>query len=394
MTIIFGPGVSLGAGVQALGPPPTNLWAWGRNTEGQLGLGDTASRSSPVQVGALGDWSQVSASYRLSTAIKTDGTLWTWGFGGNGALGLGDTVNRSSPAQVGALTSWANISASTNGTFVVKTNGTLWAMGYNFSGALGLGDTVNRSSPVQVGALTTWSKVATSNTSTIAVKTDGTLWSWGANNYGTLGQNNTTNYSSPKQIGALTNWGGISGAIAYNTLYSGFMAVKTDGTLWAWGNNTWGRFGNGAGAGNTARVSSPTQIGALTTWAVAHMAQQSGLGTRTDGTLWTWGFSAYGVMGNDISGFPVNVLPTKIGLLTTWSNTPSKLAAARKSVFAMQTNGTLWDWGYNKYGGILGQNFYATSAPYGNRSSPTQVGALTTWISISAGRQVLAIASH
>jgi alpha-tubulin suppressor-like RCC1 family protein len=360
------------------------------NNYGQLGLGDTASRSSPVQVGALGDWSQVSASYRLSTAIKTDGTLWAWGRGNNGALGLGDAVSRSSPAQVGALTAWANVSASANITLVVKTNGTLWGMGYNGTGGLGLNDVVTRSSPVQIGALTDWSKVATSHTAVVAVKTDGTLWSWGTNTNGQLGQNNTTVYSSPKQIGSLTTWSGISGAVEYSATYGGFVAVKTNGTLWTWGKNHYGRFGTG----NSTNYSSPKQIGALTTWAAATISHYSGLATKTAGTLWTWGCNYQGVMGNPVGVGGINSTPAQVGVLTDWSNTPSQLAAARKSAFAIKTDGTLWDWGYNKYGGILGQNFFAASPPYGHRSSPTQVGALTTWISISAGRQVLAIASH
>ena len=87
------------------------LWAWGRNNYGELGLGDAANRSSPVQVGALTDWSAIGVGYCHSLAIKTDGTLWAWGSNGYGQLGLGDATNRSSPVQVGALTDWSAIGA-------------------------------------------------------------------------------------------------------------------------------------------------------------------------------------------------------------------------------------------------------------------------------------------
>jgi hypothetical protein len=210
------------------------LWMWGSNYNGQLGFprGGTDIRGStvrtPVQVGALTNWSKLACGAGSTLAVKTDGTLWSWGYNGNGALGLGDVVHRSSPVQVGAGTTWSNVFCTSGGTggagasFAIKTDGTLWSWGYNGSGQLGLGDTTSRSSPVQVGALTTWSTVAgrTSyndfqTSGYHAIKTDGTLWGWGIGN--SLGEGTTTR-SSPIQIGTSTNWnsvyGGGTGAMA------------------------------------------------------------------------------------------------------------------------------------------------------------------------------------
>jgi alpha-tubulin suppressor-like RCC1 family protein len=185
------------------------LWTWGNNSFGQLGQNNTTVRSSPVQVGALTNWSGVSEApggNNFSAAIKTDGTLWTWGAGLFGALGQGNQADLSSPVQVGALTDWSKVSAGANICAAIKTDGTLWTWGFGNAGRLGLDDTVSRSSPVQVGALTNWSSVAT-YASCMAIKTDGTLWSWGFNSsYGNLGQNNATNLSSPVQVGGSTNW--------------------------------------------------------------------------------------------------------------------------------------------------------------------------------------------
>jgi alpha-tubulin suppressor-like RCC1 family protein len=190
------------------------LWTWGHNNLGQLGLGDTTARNSPVQVGAGTTWSTVSAKAYYSAAIKTDGTLWSWGYNYSGTLGLGNTTHRSSPVQVGALTNWSVVHILTNGTMLaVKTDGTLWGWGSGSNGQLGLGAApVYYSSPKQIGALTTWRNVSGAAANSSAIKTDGTVWTWGNNAQGQLGLNNKTSYSSPKQVGALTTWTAISSA--------------------------------------------------------------------------------------------------------------------------------------------------------------------------------------
>jgi alpha-tubulin suppressor-like RCC1 family protein len=136
------------------------LYAWGRNNVGQLGQNDTILSSSPVQIGALTNWAQVSAENDRTAAVKTDGTMWAWGDNGSGRLGDGTTVNKSSPVQVGALTNWAQISVGTSFTASVKTDGTLWAWGAGGQGQVGDGTTSNRSSPVQIGNSTVWAQVS------------------------------------------------------------------------------------------------------------------------------------------------------------------------------------------------------------------------------------------
>jgi alpha-tubulin suppressor-like RCC1 family protein len=235
------------------------LFAWGRNSYGQLGLGNTANRSSPVQIGALDTWHEASAGGTHGVAIKTSGTLWSWGNNNHGQLGLGDTVNRSSPVQVGALTSWYKVAAGRVSTFALKVDGTFWSWGRNEYKQLGIGNTTaSGSSPVQVGALTNWYKLAAGNYHAIAIKTDGTLWGQGLSNYGQvgLGDTNAAGVFSPTQIGALTTWDQVAAGAAST------FAVKTDGTLWSWGRNNSGQLG----LNDTANRSSPVQVGALTAW--------------------------------------------------------------------------------------------------------------------------------
>ena len=248
------------------------LWSWGVNTEGRLGLGDVNIRSSPVQVGALTDWSdaKISSSLGSTLAVKSNGTLWAWGQGGYGSLGNGNTTSRSSPVQVGALTTWAEVSIGFGNVLAVKTDGTLWSWGFGVEGGLGQGNTTNRSSPVQVGTLTNWSKIAGSGSRYTgymsyiygffsSIKTDGTLWSWGHNPYGQLGLGNTTNRSSPVQVGALTDWSklSITSHLVYPSAGNMTALIKTNGTLWAWGLRKNGSFADGSAED---RRSSPVQV--------------------------------------------------------------------------------------------------------------------------------------
>ena len=240
------------------------LWGWGYSNSGQLPSGTT---NVATQIGALTDWLQSAAGGQSSSCIKTDGTLWTWGLNNNGQLGDNSTTNSSSPVQVGALTDWAQVDMGNLHCAAVKTNGTLWAWGRNFFGQVGDGTTTNRSSPVQIGALTTWAAVACGSYHTMAVKTDGTLWSWGRNFRGQLGDGTTTDTSSPVQIGALTDWKKIGGGSAIANFYAtsgGNLsgAVKTNGTLWTWGNNSSGQLG----LGDATNRSSPVQVGSNTDW--------------------------------------------------------------------------------------------------------------------------------
>ena len=189
------------------------LWGWGGNLSGQLGLGNTTARSSPVQVGTSTDWASVSAGQIHTMAIKTTGTLWAWGNNGNGRLGTRNTTNRSSPVQVGTNTDWSKVSAGGAFTLAIKTTGTLWAWGVNNSQELGLNDNLYglaRSSPVQIGTDTDWSSVSAGQNNSSAIKTDGTLWVWGSNAAGQLAAPFLAFHSSPVQIGSNTNWSKIS----------------------------------------------------------------------------------------------------------------------------------------------------------------------------------------
>lgn len=286
------------------------LWTWGKNAAGQLGLGDQIQRSSPTQVGLLTDWSSANCGYEFTMVIKADGTLWGWGKNSNYKLGLGVTTNYSSPVQIGVATTWNQVDAgSYNHTVGTQLDGTLWSWGGNEYGCLGLGGGGERTSPTQIGALTNWSEVVSGLHNALAIKTDNTLWTWGKNDYGQLGLGDQTPRNSPVQVGGLSNWSQVSGG-AFHT-----VAVKTDGTLWSWGRND---IGGQLGLGDTDHRSSPVQVGGLSDWSKVAVGSYHSLAIKTDGTLWAWGDNRFGHLGlGDITD---SSSPVQIGSSTDWNS--------------------------------------------------------------------------
>ena len=244
------------------------LFAFGKNTHGQLGQNDRIEKSSPVQIPGT-NWKYVQGNYGGSTgftAVKTDGSLWSWGYSwGGGAMININSGSFSSPVQVGSGTDW---NTDSRGKFTgprliaaaIKTDGSLWSAGYGTKGGLGQSSNTSRSSPVQVPG--SWNSVSSTAYTMMAVKTDGTLWWWGENEQGSSGSNDAHNqqYNSPRQVGSDTTWHELS-----SESYS-FMGSKTDGTLWTWGSNGSGGLGqNEAWTPSRKGYSSPVQIPG-TTW--------------------------------------------------------------------------------------------------------------------------------
>lgn len=285
-----------------------NLWAWGGGTYGQSG---TTTKTVPTQISTTSDWESVVCSSTFTILLKTDGSLWSMGRNHRGQLGLGNTTNRSSPTQVGNLSEWKTVSAGDDFTLAVKKDGTLWTWGYNGQGQLGLSNITSRSSPTQVGNLANWSLVAAGRYHSIAVKTDGTLWTWGDNTAGQLGIGTiNTKYSSPVQVGSLTTW-----STPYAANYGNYSFCKqTNNTMWSWGDGSYGVTGQGV---NTGR-SSPSfmAIGYGPEWLTVAPSLSHCLGIKTDGTLWSWGENGYGQLGhNTINN---EGAPRQVGALTNW----------------------------------------------------------------------------
>ncbi len=194
------------------------LWGWGFNESpnASLGIPGNVDRSSPTAIGTETDWVFVNAGTYVAGAIRNTDELFVWGDNDYGQLGVNNRTRYTSPQQIPGA--WQSVSMSKDisayaGGGGIKADGTLWKWGTNGGGALGQGGDVSpdsqnvyRSSPVQVGTDTNWNQMDHDYASNLATKTDGTLWGWGNNPQSQLGLNNRTQYNSPKQVGTDTNW--------------------------------------------------------------------------------------------------------------------------------------------------------------------------------------------
>ncbi|MDH5720563.1 MAG: DUF4215 domain-containing protein [Spirochaetia bacterium] len=361
------------------------LWAWGENDDGQLGDGTTVDSSLPIlvtpnmnldaimlQTGAQFNWAMVSAGSSYTMAIKAGGTLWGWGTNGNYKLGDGSITTRYAPVQIGIDTNWLSVSAGNGShTMGIKTDGSLWGWGYNLYGQLGDGASSMRYVPKNIGTDINWRMVSAGNSHTAAVKTDGTLYTWGFNNVGQLGLGDTTTRKTPQLLGLCTIEGFYTqadcetnfGVWNYDTdwavVSAGFthtVAVKTDGTLWAWGKNDNGQLGDGT----TTNSLVPKFIG--DGYSKVSTFDRFTAAVKTDGTLWAWGRTTG------------SYAPLKIGTDTNWAF----VSAGNEHTLAMKTDGSLWAWGGNKDGQLC-------DGSYENRSLPHLVGLNYDWSQVSAG---------
>ena len=317
------------------------LWAWGNNSYGQLGIGSAGSKSTPTQIGTANDWQKIATGNYHSIALKTNGTIWTWGRNDYGQIGDGTSVDRTTPVQLGNATDWVSVASGDNYIMALKSNGTLWAWGSNLRGQLGDGTTVNKSFPIQIGTATNWQTIAPASQHTLAIKTDGTLWGWGYNTSGQLGSGTSTiSNPVPAQIGTATNWKSVAGGVSHS------LGVKTDGTLWTWGDNYYGQLGSGI----LSNSYTPAQIGTATDWrSVAANYDYSSFAIKTDNTLWAWGKNDSGQLGE---GTGINrKIPTLIGSATDRQS----VAANVDNTLVINASGFLSSCGSNMYG-QLGDN--------------------------------------
>jgi len=343
------------------------LWLWGWPSGGKLGDNTNTTKFSPVQTVSGGvNWKQVIIGYTHTAAVKTDGSLWTWGFSTAGQLGRNNIVNASSPVQtISAGTNWKSVSIGGAHTGALKADGTLWVWGLSSSGQIGNNAILSMSSPVQtVSGGSSWKKISLAGSHSAAIKTDGTLWLWGNGNSGRLGNNSILNRSSPVQtISGGTNWKHVSATGLFSA------GIKNDSTLWLWGVGINGQLGDN----RVGLRSSPVQtISEGTNWKQVGTGYDHTAAIKIDGTLWLWGKSSFGQIGGNNGVQSVSSPVQTVSGGTNWKQT----SVGYSHSAAIKTDGTLWTWGAGAYG-ALGNNSSLS------QSSPVQtISGGTSWLSV------------
>ena len=353
-------------------------------------LGDNAptTRSSPASVAQFTDWTSVSitsgatASAGLVHALglRANGTLWSWGRNSQGQLGNGNDTTSGVPVPVaGGFTDWVNGSATAGGSIGVRANGTLWSWGG-----------VTNSPNLFAGGFVDWVSASAGGDVSVGLRANGTLWTWGAGYFGSLGNNSTTpSLTSPVAVaGGIVNWTQASAGWGF------VIGRRTDGTLWSWGKNYSGEAGNySAGTGR----SSPTiVVGGIVNWENISCGASHSIGARANGSLWAWGGNTYGQLGNNsttVRSSPVSV----VGGFTDWVSA----SAGNVHSLGVRANGSLWAWGssstqyyFGPGGGFepIIQGFTGALGDGGVNavtSSPVSViGGFTDWVSAEAGHGI------
>ena len=227
------------------------VWAWGYNGVGELGNGSTSDSAIPVQVQGLPtNIVAIAAGQYHSLALDSGGNVWGWGYNADGELGLGNnSFGYANPQQMTGLTGVTAIAAGMTYSAFISTNGTVWTTGANGSGQLGNNTTNGSLIPVQVSGLTGVGTISAGEYFCSALKTNGTVWTWGDNSARELGNNSTNAFSTiPVQVTSLTNVMGLVSQ-GYHSL-----AALTNGTVVGWGDNASGELGLGSTNGSAIPV--------------------------------------------------------------------------------------------------------------------------------------------
>src|ERR1700722_2378891 len=338
----------------------------------------------------------ISAGVYNSMALRSDGTVWTWGWNLTGECGNSVKASPSAFITNAALLSstWSNFVAVSAGgdigtfpnnlvgfvahTLVLQNNGCIMACGRNTYGELGNGTYANSTNLVSVASLTNVVAISAGGDHSLTLKSDGTVWGWGRNEWGQLGSNPSliTKTNQPVAVAGLTNIVAIATGLAFS------LALKGDGTVWAWGWAEIGQLGNGTSAAYSWHPSqvivsnaSPNVLFLTNIISIA-ANDQNAMALKSDGTVWCWGFNGAGNVG--IGSLKPSPIRTATRSLTT--ENVVAIAAGGDHCLALTSSGGVLGWGWNGYSEILSPVTYPDGVEV-----PTLIPDCTNVVSISAG---------
>jgi alpha-tubulin suppressor-like RCC1 family protein len=312
------------------------VWTWGYNSSGKLGDGSVTNKDRPVQVHGLNGIEMVSAGFSHSLAVKLDGTVWGWGSNAFGQIGDGTKTDRYLPVQISGLDGVQMVSAGNYHSLSLDENGSVWVWGDDSYGVMGTG--FSSSIPIRIPDLKGITMISAGDLHSLALKNDGTVWGWGSNEFGQIG--------NPAEIGLVVTKPiqvkGISDVkmikAGGNFRYS--LALKNDGSVWAWGNNHFGQLGDGT----TTNSPTPVKVKGLSDVIAISAGHYHSLALKADGSVWAWGANMVGQLGDGSTSDKTT--PVRVVNL---DNIKMIVSGVNHSI-ALEENGNVWAWGGNVHG--------------------------------------------
>jgi alpha-tubulin suppressor-like RCC1 family protein len=289
-----------------------NIWSFGENESGQLGLGDNIDRNNFQMININKQASLVrvapppkqfkiiQAGYSHTMAIDEEGNLWGWGNNFHGQLGLGNNINYNKPQQIN-ISGVVDVSCGLSFTLALDNNGELWGWGYNIFGQLGSGNYNNYNMPHKIRFSKKINKISAGSTFSAIIDEDGILWTTGDNSNGQLGHGNFIQTNIYKKVNIINKVNKISCGYSYT------IAIDDDNNLWGWGNNT----NNQIGIDSGYNYLSPVKINEEK-YVEIKASSDFSLAIDKNGYVWSWGNNEYGQLGNN--SYNENKKPNKINL--------------------------------------------------------------------------------
>ncbi len=349
---------------------------WGDNSNGALGIGTSGIEATPQTVNALPDATGGSGGIDHTLFLLPNGTLAVAGLNDFGQFG--DNLQVSGSSSPIAVTGLTNVVRASSGGFfstALLSDGTVWSWGYNAEGEIGNGTT----STTDCSCLPTPAQTAISNVvqieagsfHTLALKSDGTVWAWGHNSNGQIGDGTTTDRPTPLQVGVGVV--GFSNIIAISAGDDHSTALKSDGTVWIWGSNEYGQIGNGT-------VSMTNQLTPALNTTLSNITQISAgiyqnIALNSSGRVFTWGDNFYGQTGNGTTG-AAQPTPLQNATLTG----VVELETSGFTNFVRLRDGTIYAWGLNDAGEIGNGTINLSGCQCQPTPVQTSVGAGSTGI--------------
>jgi len=340
------------------------LKSWGLNESGEAGIPASIDYTASHEINNIfssGQVKSVAAGENHSLVLKTDSTVW--GFGLNDYGQLGSAPEKCfTPVEILKISNISKLAAGKHHSMALKQDGTILAWGNNANGQLGDMTTIDTQTPVQVkgkdgiGVISGIIDIDAGDFHTAALDKDGLVWTWGANSHGQLG-NNTDIDSLYPQIVKVKSGAYLSDIVAIAAREYRTMALKADGSIWAWGANLFGQLGNGE-SGEDANKLYAVKIDSISNVRAIAAGKDHSVALKRDGTVWTWGANTWGQLGDGTN--LKNSLPKKI---SGFESEIIGISAGGDHTFAMDKNGAIWSWGRNDSGQLGDGSFLNKNMP-------------------------------